>query len=225
MLTNITSAETTMIRLQFATICGLIVACSGTAQAQYLAERLVPPQQVTLPAVPMSGKPVEPQVIGAEKPRLHLWGLPFAPFPGTPTGLESEKRPVNWYRPILDLPMLASDLDPARPAFPLQPISSRTYLAAPDPMQPSSLARFTPFPQPPVLPGDDPTEQAAFPLISFNTLPSTPNSVPLLRLGVPDPFETFNTIRLKSPPSDSDDPATSLDRPPLAKFPMIEPAK
>ena len=68
------------------------------ANAQFLADRLVPPQTVVQPPIPLVTQPTEPKVFGAEKPRSHLWGLPFGTFPGTPTVLATEQRPANWQR-------------------------------------------------------------------------------------------------------------------------------
>ena len=218
-----------MIRRFPAAACiAIVVAMSldaSTASAQFLAERLVPPQQVPLPPIPMIGQPREPREFGAEKPRAHLWALPFGLFPGTPTALATEQRPANWKRPALDVPGLASESDPARPQFPLQPVSPRAYASAPNPLQPPTLARFPLPSEPLVAQGEDPGIGAAFSVLTVAVPLATPNPVPLLRLSVPDPFEHLRTIRLATAPADGDAPATAQDRPPLAKLPMVEAPK
>ena len=212
-----------------AQLCWLIVVAvafnASTASAQYLSERLVPPPTVTLPPVPMVAQPAEPRVFGAERPRSHLWALPFGTFPGTPTVLATEQRPGNWKRPALDIPGLASESDPTRPLFPMQPVSPRAFVSAPNSAQSPILARFPIPAEPPVLAGEDPSALAAFAVLTVAVPLATPNSVPLLRLSVPDPFEQIRTIRLATAPADADDPATAQDRPPLAKLPIVEAPK
>lgn len=195
------------------------------AHAQFLAERLVPPVQVTTAAVPMVSEPAAPRVFGADKPRLHLWALPFSPLPGTSVVLVTEQRPLNWFRPIHDTPVLASESDPVRPAYPAQPVSPRAYASAPSPSTPAPLARF-PLPTEPIaVAADDPSATAAFTLLTASVPLAAPNSPELLRLSIPDPFEQIRTIRLTNTPADADEPATAQDRPPLAKLPMVEPPK
>ena len=215
-----------MIRPLPAVACCLIAAGlslnAATASAQFLSERLVPPQKVALPPIPMIGQPAEARVFGAEKPRSHLWALPFAPFPGTPTLLATEQRPADWKRPALDVPGLASESDPTRPQFPHQPVSPRAFAASPDSTHPPVLARFPLPSEPLVAAGEDPSASAAFSVLT-NAVPlASPNSVPLLRLSIPDPFEHLRVIRLTTPPADDDAPATAQNRPPLAKLPMVE---
>lgn len=202
----------------------LLLRCTS-ANAQYLSERLVPPQQVTLPQIPMIGQPSEARLFGAEKPRSHLWTLPFGTFPGTSTLLSTEHRPANWQRPTLDVPSLASESDPTRPQFPIQPVAPRVYASSPNPAHAPVLARF-PLPADPlVMASDDPGASAAFAVLTVGVPLATPNSIPLLRLSIPDPFEQIRTIRLSTSPADADAPVTAQDRPPLAKLPMVEPPK
>lgn len=209
--------------------CWLIAAtlslqCSS-ASAQYLSERLVPPQQVTLPPIPMVGQPTEPSLFGAERPRSHLWTLPFGSFPGAMMVLPTEQRAANWKRPALDVPGLTSEADPTRPTFPVQPIAPRVYAMSPNPAQSPTLARF-PLPNEPlVLASEDPGAIAAFSVLTASVPLAMPNSIPLLRLSIPDPFEQIRTIRLSNSPADLDDPVTAQDRPPLSKLPQIEPPK
>lgn len=206
-------------------VCALLGLPASTASAQLLSERLVPPQQVALPPVPMVTQPAEPKVFGAEKLRSHLWALPFGTFPGSPTVLATEQRPANWSRPVLDVPNLASESDPFRPAFPIQPVAPRAYALGPNPSQPPELARFPLPSEPMVMATDDPSANAAFTLLTVSVPLSAPTSPELLRLSVPDPFEHVRRIRLAVLPADTDDPATAQDRPPLAKLPMVEPPK
>ena len=156
-----------------------------------------------------------------------MWALPFGTFPGVPTVLATEQRPANWKRPALDVPGLASESDPTRPLFPIQPVSPRAYASAPNPAQSPALARFPIPAEPLVLANEDPSASAAFAVLTVAVPLATPNSVPLLRLSIPDPFEQIRTIRLAAAPVDADDPVTAQDRPPLAKLPMVvvEPPK
>lgn len=209
--------------------CSLLVGGAllhtSTASAQLLSERLVPPQQVVLPPVPMVAQPAEPRVFGAEKPKSHLWALPFGTFPGSPTVLTTELRSVDWFRPALDVPVLASEADPFRPAFPLQPTADRAYAAGPNPSKSPELVRFPLPAELQVLASDDPSANAAFTLLTNGVPLAVPNSPDLLRLSVPDPFEYLRTVRLANPPAEANDPATAQDRPPLVKLPMVEPPK
>ena len=216
-----------MIRaLHLATVFAASVIINGTlARAQYLSERLVPPQQVSLPPVPMVVQPTEPRLFGAEKPRSHLWALPFGMFPGTPTLLETEKRPANWQRPALDVPVLSSEANPTRPFFPLQPTANRAYAPSSNPAHPPMLARFPQSSEPLPLAADNPTSIAAFQVLTVPVALAMPNSIPLLRLSIPDPFEQIRTIRFSVAAAGIDEPTLTMDRPPVAKLPIVEPPK
>lgn len=198
---------------------------ASPASAQFLSERLTPPQQVQPPAVPMIAQPVEPRVFGADKPRNHLWALPFGTFPSASAVLATESRPADWRRPVIDTPILASDPDPARPAFPMQPTSPRAYAAAPNPLQVPLPARFPTPLEPIVSPSDDPSANSAFALLTAAVPLATPNSAPALRLSISDPFEHIRIIRLANAPADNDNSSTTQDRPPLAKLPKVESPK
>lgn len=195
------------------------------AEAQFLSERLVPPQQVPAPAVPLVTAPAQPKVFGADRNRSHMWSLPFGSFPGAPTLLDTEKRPLNWFRPTLDLPGLAADLDPARPTYPIQPVAPRVYLASAEPQSFPRLARFPQQVEPVVLATEDPSFMAAFGILTAPVPLAGPGSVPLLPLSITDPFEHLHRIRPSVALPDSDDPVVAQDRPPLAKLPMVEISK
>ena len=197
----------------------------SAANAQYLSERLTPPLQVPLSAIPLIGQPTESQPFGAEKIPAHLWSLPVGAFPGANVVLSSESQPVQWRRPVLDVPGLASEFDPNRPAFPLQPIAPRVFALGANPEQPPILARFPLAAETPILPLDNPTDSEAFALLTVGVSLATPTPVPLMLLAIPDPFEQIHKIRLRTVPADVDDPSTAQDRPPLAKLPMVEPPK
>ena len=207
--------------LMFATV----LAATQTACAQYLADRLVPPQQVTLPPIPMVGQPAEPRQFGAEKIPAHLWSLPYGSFPGTSAVLATESAPVSFKRPVLDVPTLASEIDPTRPTFPIQPTAPRVFAAGPNPDQPPALARFPLVSEPATLASEDPSDKSAFALLTTGVPLATPTPIPLLRLSIPDPFEHIRAIRPRTAPIDADDPATAQDRPPLQKLPNVEPPK
>lgn len=202
-----------------------IVIAGSSADAQYLAERLVPPQQVAIPALPMTGQPEESRIFGSELERMHRWALPFAPFPGASVLIAPDLRAADWRRPVLDLPMLASEGDPARPSTPAQPVSSRAFASSANPWVVPPLARFLIPNEPVIRPDDDPAAMAAFAQLTLPVALATPNSAPLLRLSAPDPFEQIRIIRLSSTLPDTDDPAASQDRPPLSKLPSVEAPK
>lgn len=203
----------------------VITLVSTTANAQFLAERLVPPAQVTMPVLPMTTQPAPPRTFGAEKVRPHLWSLPFGAFPGAPTTLTHERLPADWRRPVLDLPTLASDSDPIRPVVPQQPVAPRAYVTAPNPLQSPVLGRF-PLPMEPVARvADDPSAESAHRLLTSAVPLATPNPATFLRLSIPDPFEQLRVIRLASPPADSDGPDASQERPPLPKLADVAPPK
>ncbi len=207
--------------LMFATF----LAATQTAGAQYLSERLVPPQQITLPPIPMIGQPVEPRQFGAEKISGHLWSLPFGSFPGTSAVLTTESAPVSFKRPVLDVPTLASESDPTRPTFPIQPTAPRVFAIGPNPDHPPTLARFPLVSEPATLAAEDPSDKSAFALLTTGVPLATPTPIPLLRLSIPDPFEHIRAIRPRTAPVDADDPATAQDRPPLQKLRNVEPPK
>jgi len=202
-----------------------LVVGTSTAHAQYLAERLVPPQQVSVPALPMTGEPAEPRAFGAEQERRHLWALPFGIFPGAAISLTTEQRPGNWKRPVLDIPSLASESEPTTPTTPVQPVALRAYVSSQNPWQPPILARF-PLPNEPLTrPDEDPSAASAFSFLTVAVPLATPNSAPLLRMAIADPFEQIRIVRLANPPADLDDPVAGQDRPALPKLPMVEPPK
>jgi hypothetical protein len=151
-----------------------------------------------------------------------MWSLPYGAFPGAPVALATEQRNANWQRPALDVPSLASETDPAVPTTPRQPIAMRAFVSSVDPTKPPQLARF-PLPNEPLVRADEnPGAASEFTLLTTPVALATPNSAPLLRLSIPDPFEYLRIIRLANPPTDSDDPVATQDRPPLGKLPMVE---
>lgn len=196
---------------------------TNAARAQYLADRLVPPHQINLPPIPLVNQPVEARQFGAEKVRDHLWALPFGAFPGSSVLVATESGPVLWNRPLLDSPGLASETDPTRPAFPLQPTAPRAFARGPDPEAPPALARFSLVTEPAVVASDDPSGQSAFALLTAGVPLASPEPIPLMRLSIPDPFEHIRVIRPTIALADADDPATAQDRPPLMKLPLVEP--
>lgn len=203
----------------------VVTFVASTANAQFLAERLVPPQQFTMPTLPMTAQPAAPRMFGAEKVRSHLWSLPFGAFPGAPTTLTHERIFADWRRPVLDVPSLASDSDPIRPVFPQQPVAPRAYVSAPDPLQSPTLARFPSMTEPALRTVDDPSAGSAHALLTMAVPLATPNPATFLRLSIPDPFEQLRVIRLSNPPADSDGPDASQDRPPLPKLTDVAPPK
>jgi hypothetical protein len=203
--------------LHFRLIAGLLVAVgmnSSTARAQLLSERLVPPQQFSIPSLPMIEQPVARRPAGADKLPAHLWTLPFGSFPGAPTSLSVEQLPADWRRPVLDVPTLASESDPTRPASPRQPVAPSAFALAADPSQPHTLDRFSLIAELPVRANDDATAAVAHALITLAVPLAAPNAAPLLRLAVTDPFEHLRAIRLTNPPADSDAPDTAREVPP-----------
>ncbi len=202
-----------------------VTLVSATANAQFLSERLVPPQQFTMPTFPMTAQPAAPRTFGAEKVRPHLWSLPFGAFPGAPTTVTHERLPADWRRPVLDLPTLASESDPFRPVVPQQPVAPRAYVSAPNPQQAPSLGRFVQPTEPAVRAVDDPSAGSAHTLLTAAVPLATPNPATFLRLSIPDPFEQLRVIRLANPPSDSDGPDASQERPPLPKLADVAPPK
>ena len=203
----------------------VVASVASTANAQFLAERLVPPAQITMPTLPMTAQPAPPRTFGAEKVRSHLWSLPFGVFPGAPTALTHERLPADWRRPVLDVPTLASDSDPTRPVFPQQPVSPRAYVSAPNPLQMTALGRFPLSAEAAVKVADDPSAGSAHVLLTAAVPLATPNPATFLRLSIPDPFEQLRVIRLANPPADSDGPDASQERPPLPKLTDIAPPK
>ena len=201
------------------------LSATQTAHAQFLSDRLVPPHQVTLPPIPLVGQPAEPRQFGAEKIPAHLWSLPYGSFPGNAVTLPTETGPVSFKRPVLDVPTLASESDPVRPTFPVQPTAPKVFAVGPNPEQPPGLARFPQTADPAVLAGDDPSDKFAFALLTTGVPLATPVPIPLLRLSIPDPFEHIRAIRPRTAPADSDDPSTAQDRPPVQKLPNVEPPK
>ena len=203
----------------------VVALVDSTANAQFLSERLVPPAQFAMPALPMTSQPAPPRTFGAEKVRPHLWSLPFGAFPGAPTTLTHERLPADWHRPVLDVPTLASDSDPLRPAFPQQPVAPRAYVSSQNPLQTPALARFPLTPEPAVKVTDDPSAGSAHALLTMAVPLATPNPATFLRLSIPDPFEQLRVIRLANPPADSDGPDASQERPPLPKLTDVAPPK
>ena len=196
---------------------------STTVHAQFLAERLVPPQQVAIPLLPTTQQPASAATSGIEKTRQHLWSLPFAPLPGAPVSLSVESLPVDWHRPVVDAPMLVAEAEPTRPAVPRLPDAMRSYVSSVNPLQTPVLNRFPQPKQPPVRPVDDPSAEQAYSLLTVPVPLSIPSPAPLLRLSIPDPFEQLRIVRLANPPADLDDPAASQERPSLPKLPSVQP--
>ena len=203
----------------------IVSLVSATANAQFLADRLLPPQQITMPVLPQCTQPVAPRLFGADNVPRHLWALPFGTFPGTPVALSHEKLPADWRRPAIDIPLLAAEADPVRPVFPRQPVSPRAYVAAPNPLQTPTLDRFLPVTNPNVQLAEDPSSGLAHELLTVAVTLAIPNPATFLRLSIPDPFEQLRVIRLANPPADADGPATSQERPPLPKLLDVAPPK
>lgn len=191
---------------------------SSTASAQLLSERLVPPQQFAIPPLPTTEQPVVRRPAGADKVSAHLWSLPVGAFPGSPTALPTERLGVDWRRPVIDVPALASESEPVKPTSPRQPIAGNAFVLAAEPTMPHVLDRFQRSNEPPTRAGDDPTAMSAHQLITVAVPLAAPNTAPLLRLGVADPFEHLRAIRLAAPQADSDAPDVARENPPRSQF-------
>ncbi|MFM9965702.1 MAG: hypothetical protein ACKV2Q_31345 [Planctomycetaceae bacterium] len=198
---------------------------SSTVSAQLLPERLVPPQQFSIPPLPTTEQPATRRLSGADKIPAHLWSLPVGAFPGAPTALSAERLPADWKRPVIDVPLLASEADPARPIAPRQPVTGNAFLVAADPWKAHSLDRFPRFNEPLVRVTDDPSAMSAHLLITVAVPLAAPNTAPLLRLGVADPFEHLRAIRLAVPQADADAPDAARESPPRPQLAVIAPAK
>ena len=200
-------------------LIGLILSVSSfvpaTAQAQYLSDRLVPPQHVDMPILRTSTQPVPPRALNADHVKSHMWSLPAGTIPGTPVAISLERLPADWLRPSLDVPVLPS----ARvPEFPQQPTSPRAYITSRNPQQSPPLDRFAPATDPPVQLIDNPSAEMAHFLLTLAVPLASPNPAPFLRLSIPNPFEQLKVIRLADPPADTDAPDASQERPPLRKL-------
>lgn len=209
---------------QFRLIAVVLIALgmtSSTASAQLLPERLVPPQQFSIPSLPTTEQPAIRHPAGADKVPAHLWSLPVGAFPGAPTALSSERLPADWRRPVIDVPALASESDPARPASPRQAVTGSAFLLAADPLKAHVLDRFPLLSEPATRAADDPTAMSTHLLITVAVPLAVPNTAPLLRLGVVDPFEHLRAIRLAVPQSDSDAPTVAREIPPRPQFAPI----
>jgi len=198
---------------------------SSIASAQLLPERLVPPQQFMIPALPMTEKPSARSPAGADKLPAHLWALPMGAFPGSPTAIATEQLPADWKRPVVDAPLLASESDPPRPAAPRQPIAPSAFALAADPMKTHTLDRFPLPTEPPTRAVDDPTGASVHTLITLAVSLASPNAAPFLRLSVADPFEHLRAIRLAVPPVDSDLPDVTRELPPRPMLATTAPTK
>lgn len=198
---------------------------ASTASAQLLPERLVPPQQFAIPPLPMIEQPAARRPMGADKLPAHLWTLPVGAFPGSPTALSSEQLPADWQRPHLDLPMLASESDPTRPAWPRQPVAPSAFALAADPLKAHVLDRFPLPSEVSARAVEDPTSAVAHALITLAVPLATPNAAALLRLAIADPFEHLRAIRLTNPPADFDAPDAARELPPRPQFSTAAPQK
>ncbi len=192
---------------------GIFVFVSATASAQLLPERLVPPQSVSVPPLPMTEQPATRRPAGAEKIPAHLWALPTGVFPGAPTAISPERLPANWQRPVLDTPALASERDPTCPAVPRQPMAQNAFVSTFDALKVHVLDRFLLAAEPAARFADDPTVGSTHGFITTAVPLATPNAAPFLRLGIADPFEQLRAIRLVNPPADSDPPDASRESP------------
>ncbi len=199
----------------------VLAVVSSTAEAQLLPERLVPPQQFTLPPLPSVEQPRSRPVIGADKISPHLWTLPWGAFPGAPVTVSHEQWPADWRRPVLDVPPLATESDPARPTFVWQRFSPTSHVSSLDLRQVPKLDRFPVYVEPAIRTADDPTAPSAHGLLTTSVPLATVNSVSLLRLAIPDPFEHLRAIQLGNPPPDVDTPDASQERPLLPKLPSV----
>ena len=198
---------------------------SSTASAQLLPERLVPPQQFAIPPLPMTEQPAIRRPAGADKVPAHLWSLPVGAFPGAPIALSAERLPADWRRPVIDVPALASESDPVRPAAPRQVVTANAFLLAADPWKAPVLDRFQRSSELPARVADDPTAMSAHQLLTVAVPLAAPNVAPLLRLGVADPFEHLRAIRLAVSQADSDAPDVARENPPRPQFTPVAPPK
>lgn len=191
---------------------------ASTANAQLLPERLVPPQQFSIPPLPMTEQPAARRAMGADKIPAYLWTLPIGAFPGSPTALSSERLPADWQRAALDIPTLASESDPTRPVSPRQPVAPSAFALAADPLKGHALERFPLSTEVPSRAVDDPTSAVAHTLITLAVPLAIPNAAALLRLAVANPFEHLRAIRLANPPPDSDAPDATRETPTRPKL-------
>jgi len=204
-----------MYQLRFLALTLVVLGLtSSTSQAQLLSDRLVAPQQFSIPSLPTTQQPAVRRPAGADKVPAHLWSLPIGAFPGAPTALSAERVPADWRRPVVDVPALASESDPVRPTSPRQPITGNAFLLAADPLGAHVLDRFQRSSEPSARMTDDPTGPSTHLLVTTAVPLATPNTAPLVRLSVADPFEYLRGIRLAVPQADADGPDVAREIPP-----------
>ncbi len=187
---------------------------------KHLEERLTPPRQVPALPVPFTQTPLPWRWAkldsAAERSRL----LPPTETPSGPRILPEERRSTAKRRPTLDVSLLTSETDPARPTVPFLPAGLLVSAPSPDPVVAPPLAPIARLiPDVPTVSSDptgDGSRRAAMTILSV--LRDQP--APFLRLTIPNPFENAQAVRVRTPIPDADEPAASSSRPPLPPFPV-----
>lgn len=177
----------------------------GDRGGQLLAGLLRPAGPGEFRADPKQPRPLPPSA------NLTDLSAPLPPSPALPPRLRLDKsrRPQRPAPPPEELP-LAGLL--ARPTQAL-PAGQRIRAASPDMDQPVPLPILA---RPAIdrAPLDDPTGDASIAAALATTPPLRAAPAPFLRLGVPDPFEHGNTVRLRQPPEDDQSPPVLPTRTP-----------
>jgi hypothetical protein len=174
-----------------------------------LAQALPPADKAPAPAesVPPAPKPLP----GA--PALEQPSVPLAPAQG-----QVPRLPAGRTGPPLRPRSLPEELPPAgsRPEPPQTiqlPTGERVRLPGPDVNQPVPLPLLaTPAPDRTAL--DDPTADFSAAAAQSGTVPARQAPAPFGRVGLPDPFENRNAVKLREAPPEKSDPVKAAPKPP-----------
>jgi hypothetical protein len=174
-----------------------------------LAQVLPPADKAPAPA---ENVPPTPQPLPGA-PDLEQPSVPLAPVPG-----QVPRLPPGRTGPPLRPRSLPEGLPPAapwpEPPQPIQlPAGDRVRLPGPDVNRPALLPPLA-APAPDRTALDDPTADFSAAAAQSGAVPARQAPAPFAKVGLPDPFENRNAVKLREAPPEKGDPVTAAPRPP-----------
>jgi hypothetical protein len=186
---------------------------AGDAGGKLAAEKLTPAAPTTpwpYVARPLPQRPLPMEQAGTQGAYL-LAIEPLAPRGLMPPASQGKSRP------LVDLPALATVVEPPLPSVPAYAIAARAYAPSADPEKVPPLPAAPRPQQPRLAPNTDPTADASLgALLAPSSAGRTTPSVPI-PLEVPDPFALARKFELRNPPAEVAAPyaPTTAPRPTL----------
>lgn len=185
-----------------------------------VGQRLTPPKQVEVPALPSAATPVVRTPRPVDRVPGLLWSLPTVELPKRPATLDRELSKPTWQHTAYDAPPIAMDAVPAPPSPVVMPTVQRSHVVAESPRNAPALPRFARDNEPLPKATDDPSSESAFRFLVQPQLVVAPAPPPPLKLFVPDPDAPLRSLQLGTADVEPTGPVSIRELPPRAALPV-----